>query len=229
MADELADVTTGGLVPPPGVLRAWWQGDPAEGDAGLPDGVVGNSRLTGLVAAVLLVVLAAEGVTILGVRQMLQIHVFIGMLLVPLVGLKVASTSYRIGRYYQGDAAYLRKGPPPLVLRVIGPFVGLTSVAVLGTGITALLVGQDAGQQWVQVHKISFFVWFALMAVHVLGHLRETPRLAFGDWRRGVVRRVSGIRARLVSVGLAIAVGVGLGVIAIGWASSWHGHELFRR
>jgi hypothetical protein len=150
------------------------------------------------------------------------------MLLVPLVGLKVASTSYRIGRYYQGDPAYRRKGPPPIVLRVIGPLVGLTSVAVLATGITALLIGQDAGRQWVQVHKISFFAWLALMAVHVLGHLLETPKLAFADWRHGVARRVRGVQLRLVSVGLAVAAGIGLGIMAIGWASSWHGQDFGR-
>jgi hypothetical protein len=227
MADEAPGVSTGDHARSPGGLLAWWRNDTPEDDD-LSEGVVGNSRLTGLVAAVLLVVLAAEGVTILGVRQMLEIHVFIGMMLVPLVGLKVASTSYRIGRYYRGDPSYRHKGPPPIVLRVIGPLVGLTSIVVLATGITALLIGQDAGHQWVQIHKISFFAWLALMAVHVLGHLRETPQLAFADWRQGVARRVRGVRLRLVSVGLAVAVGIGLGLIGIGWASSWPGNDFGR-
>src|SRR5206468_2516773 len=55
-------------------------------------GVAANARLTASNAAVLLVLLAAEGVTILRVRALLTPHVFIGMVLVPPVLLKVAST-----------------------------------------------------------------------------------------------------------------------------------------
>ncbi len=199
-------------------------GEPVDDDI-LSDGVVGNSRLTGLVAALLFLVLLAEGVTILGVRQMLQIHVFIGMLLVPLVGLKVASTSYRIARYYQHNPEYVRKGPPPMLLRVVGPLIGLASIAVLGTGITAVTLNGNAGRQWTEPHKIAFFVFIALLAIHVLGHLRETPGLAFADWRRAATRRVRGTRLRAVAVALAVVVGLGLGALGIGWANSWNGHE----
>ncbi len=75
--------------------------------------MAGNARLTAANAAVLLVLLAAEGVTILGVRQMLSPHVFIGMVLIPPVLLKVASTGWRFARYYRGAPAYRRKGAPP--------------------------------------------------------------------------------------------------------------------
>ena len=46
-------------------------------------GIDGNERLTALSGAVLLVLLAAEGVTILSIRSMLSAHVFIGVLLIP--------------------------------------------------------------------------------------------------------------------------------------------------
>ena len=55
--------------------------------------------------------LAAEGVTILWVRELLTPHVFIGMVLVPPVLLKVARTGWRFARYYRGAPAYRRKGP----------------------------------------------------------------------------------------------------------------------
>ena len=54
-----------------------------------------NARLTAANAAVLLVLLAAEGVTILRVRALLTPHVFIGVVLIPPVLLKMASTSWR--------------------------------------------------------------------------------------------------------------------------------------
>ena len=57
---------------------------------GGPDG---NERLTGSTAAILFVLLAAEGLTIVGgIRTLLSAHVFIGMLLIPPVALKLGST-----------------------------------------------------------------------------------------------------------------------------------------
>ena len=46
-------------------------------------GVAGNARLTGAVAAALLVLLAAEGATIPFIGPLLGPHIFIGMLLIP--------------------------------------------------------------------------------------------------------------------------------------------------
>jgi uncharacterized membrane protein (DUF441 family) len=45
--------------------------------------VAANARLTATVAAVLLALLAVEGVTVLRVRSLLTLHVFIGTLLAP--------------------------------------------------------------------------------------------------------------------------------------------------
>ena len=101
-------------------------------------GVVGNARLTGTLGAVIFVLLAIEGVTILRVHQLISAHVFVGMLIVPPVALKIATTTYRFARYYAGDPEYTRKGPPLLLLRLAGPLVVVTSVAVLVTGIASL-------------------------------------------------------------------------------------------
>ena len=65
-------------------------------------GAAGNARLTAANAAVLLVLLAAEGVTILRVRQLLSPHVFIGVVLIPPVLLKVARTTLRFARWPRG-------------------------------------------------------------------------------------------------------------------------------
>ena len=63
-------------------------------------GAEGNERLTAMTGALLLVLLAAEGITIVSVRQLLSWHFFLGMLLVGPVLLKLGSTSYRFVRYY---------------------------------------------------------------------------------------------------------------------------------
>ena len=87
--------------------------------------------------------LAALGVTIVRIGQMLDAHMFIGMLLLGPVALKMGSTGYRFVRYYAGNAAYRIKGPPPIELRLLAPFVVVLTVAVFGTGVALLLVGPE--------------------------------------------------------------------------------------
>ena len=80
-------------------------------DVQIRDGVAGNARLTGAIAAALLVLLAAEGATIPFIGPLLGPHIFIGLLLIPPVLLKLASTGYRFARYYTGSRRLRRKGP----------------------------------------------------------------------------------------------------------------------
>src|SRR2546421_10717230 len=85
----------------------------------LRGGSEGNARLTGMTGLVLLVLLAVEGVTILAIRPLLSVHVFVGLLLIPPVALKLAATGYRLLRYHTRAAGYVRKGAPPLLIRVL--------------------------------------------------------------------------------------------------------------
>jgi len=87
-------------------------GRPLSDAEGVVSGVGGNSRLTSATGIVLLALLAVEGVTILSVRQMITLHIYVGILLLGPVLLKSGSTMYRFVRYYRGAPAYLKKGPP---------------------------------------------------------------------------------------------------------------------
>jgi hypothetical protein len=73
-----------------------------------------------MTGAVLLVLLAVEGLTILWARRLLTLHVFPGMLLLGPIALKAGSAIYRFGRYCAGSAPYRRKGPPAPLLRSLG-------------------------------------------------------------------------------------------------------------
>lgn len=185
-------------------------------------GVAGNARLTGAVAVALLVLLAAEGVTIPFIGQLLGPHMFIGLLLVPPVALKLASTGYRFARYYTDDEPYVQKGPPPAVLRLLAPGVVLTTLAVFGTGIALLFTGPPSNTL-IFAHKLSFIAWVALMALHVLGHLLELPRLASADWRRHGPReaRLAGAGMRASALAIAIVAGVALGFLALSAGKPW--------
>ena len=155
-----------------------------EAGAKVRDGVAANARITGGAAAALLVLLAIEGATIPFIGELIGPHVFVGMLLIPPVALKLASTGYRFARYYMGSPPYRRKGPPPWAMRVLAPGVVLSTLALFGTGVALLLAAPDDSGQLKFLHKASFIAWFALMTVHVLGHVLELPSLALPDWRR---------------------------------------------
>lgn len=161
-------------------------------------------------------------------HQLISVHVFVGLLLLPLVVLKTASTGYRFGRYYTGHPECGRKGPPHPILRITGPLVAVSTLALFGTGLALLALGRSVGRSYVQWHQVAFFVWIALMAVHVLGHVRETVRLAPADWRPSAAalgtdgHRLAGRQARCSLVVVTLAVGVALGIVSLGWVGTWH-------
>jgi hypothetical protein len=181
-------------------------------------GVAGNARLTGAVAVALLVLLAAEGATIPFIGQLLGAHLFIGLMLIPPVALKLGSVGWRFARYYTHDEPYVRKGPPPTVLRVLAPGVVVTTIALFGTGVALLFAGPPS-HTLIFAHKLSFFAWVALMTLHVLGHLLELPSLAGADWRRG--SRVGGVATRAGALAVAIGLGVALGFVALAVGGAW--------
>src|SRR5437016_7099827 len=117
-----------------------------------------NEQLTALTATLLLVLLAVEGATLLRITSLLTVHAFVGMLLIPVVGLKLASTGWRMLRYYLRGEEYVRRGPPHLVLRVlVAPVLVASTVFVFATGVALLVLGQTHGLL-VGLHKASFIV-----------------------------------------------------------------------
>lgn len=187
-----------------------------------------NARITGATAAILVVLLAVEGATIVSVRSLLTPHVLIGMILVPPVALKIATTSWRFGRYYRGAPAYRRKGPPKVILRFLGPFVVILTVVMFASGILVLLGPPALRSQTLFVHQASFVLWFGAMTIHVLGHARETMHLAPLDWARRTRREVSGAGARQTALALSLLAGVVLGALTVGQVGHYLGSLRFR-
>ena len=163
-------------------------------------GSAGNEQLTAAVAAVLIVLLAAEGATLLNLRSLLTVHAFVGMLLIPVIALKLASTGWRMLRYYRRGEEYVRRGPPHIALRVlVTPLVVVSTLFLFGTGVALLAVDTTRGTL-VGLHKASFVVWLGATGVHVLAHLVELPRT--------VRRRVPGLALRVALVGASLVAGV---------------------
>ncbi len=186
-------------------------------------GTTGNERLTAATGAILLVLLAIIGVTILRLRPLLSVHLFVGMLLIPPVLLKMSSTGYRFIRYYTANPHYRVKGPPAAPLRIIAPMVIASSVAVLGTGVVLLFIGPSGRDTWLPLHKVSFFVWLAFTGLHVLGHLAEMPNLLRADYSRSstLTADVTGRSGRMLALAAALVAGVVLAILVIPEFSAW--------
>ena len=178
----------------------------------------GNERLTAATAVVLIVLLAAEGLTLLGgVGRYLTPHIFIGLLVIPPVALKLGSTGWRMVSYYRRAEAYVRRGPPHVVLRVlVAPVLVVSTVLMLATGIAAAFVGH--GGLWLGLHKVSFVVWGVAFGLHVLAHLSKLPLAASDWWRRD---RLGGRRLRQIILASALLVGVLLALFAFPLAHHW--------
>ncbi len=192
---------------------------------GGPDG---NERLTALTGAVLLVLLAALGVTILRIHPLLWEHLFLGLLLIGPVALKVGSTGYRFVRYYTHDPVYRRKGPPPTYLRALGPVVVASTLAVFVTGVALLLLGPSSRSTWLLAHKASFFVWLAATGVHVLAHLPALRRaLGGGDAHRELSPASAGRAGRTLALAGALVAGLVLAVLLAPEFGPWlHYHRV---
>jgi hypothetical protein len=167
----------------------------------------GNEQLTALAGILLIVFLAVEGATLLNLRALLTVHAFVGMFLLPIVALKLGSTGWRLARYYLGKEEYVRRGPPPLPLRVlVAPIVVASTIAVFGTGVYLLVVHETHGTA-VGLHKASFVVWFVSTSVHVLARLARMSQ--------ALRARYPGIGLRLGLVAVTLVAGTAVATMTL--------------
>lgn len=189
-------------------------------------GVAGNEILTCAVAAVLTCLLLAEGVTLLRLGPLLVPHMFIGMVLVPLVLLKLGSTGYRFARYYARTPAYREKGPPLLPLRMMAPVLVAATLGVFATGVALLVVGHKS-DTLLLLHKASFVIWGAVFGIHFLAYLPRMLRSLRADWSARHRRRaVGGAGLRAVLVASALGAGVALALVLLPAIDGWHASSL---
>ena len=209
-------------------------------------GTAGNERLTVLAGLLLILLLAVLGITIVDLRGLLWLHLFLGLLLLGPVALKLASTGYRFLRYYTHNRRYRAKGPPPPVLRLLAPAViGLTLIVFL-SGVVLLFIGPDSSlrSQVFLVHKVSFILWLGATGLHVLGHVPEVfrflriynesrmemialrasrPRGTATPAQPALTQRLPGGSGRWLSLASALVLGLVLAIVLIPQFGAWTG------
>src|SRR4051794_38319580 len=184
-------------------------------------GTEGNEILTSATAVVLTGLLAAEGLTIVRMGGLVTAHMFIGLVLIPPVLLKLASTGYRFVRYYTGSRAYRAAGPPPLPLRLLAPALVATTIGVFVTGVLLLVAGHKSGTL-LEIHKLSFIVWGVVFAVHFLAYVPRVVRSLRVDWSAARREAVPGAGLRAVLVAASLGGGAKLALSLLPAMNAWH-------
>jgi DMSO/TMAO reductase YedYZ molybdopterin-dependent catalytic subunit len=197
----------------------------------LAGGVPGNRALTSTFGAVLLVLLVVQVLSALWFALMSYdlptpggpifevvrpVHFFVGFLLMPLIGVKLASTGYRFLRYYTRNRAYHDAGAPRLVLRATAPLLVVSAVVVFASGVEMWSFRNDFGWTWIMLHDLSAFTFVAMLLIHVAYHARAATRDAVHEMRTG---SDGAITRRALLAGGAVA-GLTLAVGAAQWPAS---------
>jgi hypothetical protein len=181
-----------------------------------------NLLLTSAAAAVLTLLLLAEVLTLLNMHALRSEHMFIGLMLIPPVLLKLASTGYRFARYYTGAPAYRQKGPPHTLLRVLGPILVASTATIFASGVGMLLVGHHSGFA-LTLHKVAFFVWGAVFVVHFLAYAPTAARslgATVAASRAG--RRIAGSGLTMTLALGSVGGGLVLALALLSHIGAWH-------
>lgn len=193
-------------------------------------GPAGNALLTAWTGLLLLVLFLIELVTLLNLDVLLHWHVIVGVLLVPPALLKTATTSWRIISYYTKRTPYWKAGPPPMVLRVLGPFVVIFTLALLGSGLALIALGPTASRtalltvvgnqiNAITIHQAAFVVWAGVTGLHTAGRLLPAMRIVTRALRPEP--RVPGKWFRATMILGALLVGVIAATLVLGHANPW--------
>jgi hypothetical protein len=186
-----------------------------------------NALITHTAAAVLTILLLAEGLTLLDMHGLLHAHMFVGLVLIPPVLLKLGSTGYRFARYYTGAPAYREKGPPRPLLRLLAPVLVATTALIFVSGVWLLLLGHHSDLV-LTVHKVSFIVWSGVFGVHFLAYLPTAARslaATAASGRSGA--RVAGSRVAAALALSSVGAGVVVALALLARIGAWHGHRFF--
>jgi hypothetical protein len=189
----------------------------------------GNERLTAAVGLVLIVLTLVELATLLfGLQTYLHLHVFIGLVLLPPVALKLASTGWRFARYYRRNEAYRLKGAPQIVMRLLAPLLVTSTVLLFASGVAIGLVHGTPLTIARRVHGPAAVAWLILLGLHVLVYGLRALHATGLDLKAKSRRAVAGAKLRAYAVTAAVLCGVVVGLATLPVQHDWlhlHSHH----
>jgi hypothetical protein len=171
-----------------------------------------NARIVAMTGLALLVLLPVPYATALGLDLLWRVHYFSGLLLIPLLAVKLAGTGWRALRYYLGDRGFREDGPPHPMPRITAPILVLSTMVLFLSGVVMLL-GADRFGPWSTVHNGAAIIFTGALGLHLLAHLWDTPSEVAADLapsRIATAARVPGSRRRVAVTVVAFVVGITL-------------------
>jgi hypothetical protein len=169
----------------------------------------GNEALTSWTGLLLLPLLGLVGLTGLAFGSLWRAHLVVGILLVPVLGMKLVSTTYRAVRYYTGSRTYRAAGPPDWPARLLAPPLIVATVVAMVSGIVMWLANNQ-DRPWSTIHTDAVVIMGGLVGIHVLIYLPQALRSVWGDLgqlRRR--RRPAALRVSVVTAALVVGIVVG--------------------
>jgi hypothetical protein len=158
------------------------------------------------------------------------VHFFVGFALMPLLGLKLASTGWRFTRYYLRGRGYRAAGRPTWMARLIAPLLLVSGISLFASGVEMWSFQNQLGWPWTAIHNVAAFTFVGTLVVHLILHVRDAHRDAAADLSGepavvasrgapGVREPLGGSVTRRVALGGALTAGAALGAGASGWPS----------
>jgi hypothetical protein len=181
------------------------------------DARAANARLVAVTGLALLVLLPVPYGTALSLDALWRVHYFSGLLLIPLLAVKLAGTGWRAVLYYLGDPGFRADGPPHPMARISAPVLVLSTAILFLSGVEMLL-GADRFGPWSTVHNGSALIFTAALGLHLLAHLWDAPRKVAADVvtsRTHAPARVPGSRRRIALTVVAFVIGIALATAAM--------------
>jgi hypothetical protein len=188
-------------------LEIWWETGRRNGAAAMR--VFGNRALTSWAGLLLLPGLAVVALSGVAFGRYWQLHYIAGLSLIPLLLVKLGSTTYRALSYYTRRAIYRAAGAPEWVGRLLAPALIASTIIAMATGIWMWTQHSEA-QPWAKLHVLSVLAMGACVGLHLLLRAPISLQSIATDGFAALRHNVPRIRIALVAIALAIGLIVGL-------------------
>jgi len=169
----------------------------------------GNESLISWTGLLLIPLLGLVGLTGVAFGTLWRAHFIVGILLIPVLGFKLLTTTYRAARYYTASAKYRAAGPPEWPARIMAPFLIAATAVAMVTGVEMWLANNQ-DRPWSTIHTDSVVIMGGLVGLHILIYLPKALRSAMHDVKELRVRR-SKPALRISIVVVTLVAGIALG------------------
>lgn len=209
------------------MVRRWWTGELVTHHGGDAPGVRGNRHLTAEAGLILIPLLAVVYGTGALFGSMWRAHYFIGFLLTAPLLLKLASTGWRMARYYTRAPRYREAGPPAPLLRLTAPVLVAATVITMVTGVV-MWARASQDQPWSSWHTDASVILLLLLGLHLAAYLPLAVREARRDaarWLRSRAGRAAWARAAALVVVIAAGGAAAGGTMGASKFATRHFHR----